>query len=181
MDEEPSMGPGPPKGDLDTAAREWSRSGLARSAAIVVAVVGIGLVAASALGFSKRLPVGFPFGPRPGDPSLVASDPRLSRCGVPSDRVWLAFTMGQARDFSRHFPGWSAGAPELEVDDPALVVMSQGEDISTTGFAPSSPRPLFYEMCIAVGPPSDAIVHQYGWTRFDAVRPSLNGPLVPLP
>jgi hypothetical protein len=89
--------------------------------------------------------------------------------------------MDHARDFSLHFPGWSKGAPELDVDDAALVVMSKGEDIPTTGFPASSPRPLYYEICIAVGPPSDAIVHQYGWTRFDTVRPSLDGPLVAVP
>jgi len=170
-----------PKADDDSATQATSRSRRARPAVAVVAIVGIGLVVASALGLSKLLPPGFPFGPHPGDPALVAADPRLSQCGMPADRVWLAFRMDHARDFSQHFPGWSEGAPELDADDPGLVVMSQGEDIPTTGFARPSPRPLFYEMCIAVGAPDDAIVHQYGWTRFDAVRPSLDGPLVVLP
>jgi hypothetical protein len=89
--------------------------------------------------------------------------------------MWMAFGMAEARDFPQHFPGWSKGADELLVPEPALVMISNGY---TTGFGGDE---LAYDMCIAIGPPSDARIHHYGPTRFDAVRPDLGGPLVPMP
>lgn len=88
--------------------------------------------------------------------------------------MWMVFSMARARDFTEHFPGWSQGADELLVDDPALVIIGNGQP-ATRG------NELVYDMCIAIGPPSDAQVHHYGYTRFDAVRPDLGGPLVPMP
>lgn len=86
----------------------------------------------------------------------------------------MVFAMAEARDFPRHFPGWSEGADELLVTEPALVIISNGYSV---------PRgnELGYDMCIAVGPPSDALIHRYGPTRNDAVRPDLADPLVPMP
>ena len=59
--------------------------------------------------------------------------------------------------------------------DPALVMIGNGYSV------PAGGNKLFYEMCIAVGPPANAVVHHYGPTRFDAVRPEIGGPLVPMP
>ncbi len=87
----------------------------------------------------------------------------------------MVFAMAEARDFTEHFPGWSEGADELLVSDPALVMISNGYQ---TGFGGGQ---LAYDMCIATGPPADARVHHYGPTRFDAVIPDLGGPLVPMP
>jgi hypothetical protein len=123
-------------------------------------------------------PVDVIFGRRPPDPAIFASDPRFAACWIPLDRAWLAFEMRHASDVSRYFPGWSEGIPELEVDDPALVVLSRGEMFVMPGMG--SDRPLVYELCIAVGPPGSALVHHYS-TRFDALRTTLNGPLVPVP
>jgi hypothetical protein len=129
-------------------------------------------------------PVDVIFGRRPPDPALFASDPRFTACWIPLDRAWMAFSMRRARDVSRYFPGWAFDSPELAVDDPALVVISQGT-VAPGGFrAPSTSEPealLAYELCIAVGPAGNATVHHYGWTRFDAVRTTLDGPLIPMP
>jgi hypothetical protein len=83
--------------------------------------------------------------------------------------------MAHASDFTVHFPGWSKGADELLVADPALVIIGSGAPF------PGSGGKLFYDMCIAVGPPEDALIHHYGPARFDAVRPDLGAPLVPMP
>jgi hypothetical protein len=102
------------------------------------------------------------------------ADARVAACGIPSSRTWLVFPMERARDFSEHFPGWSKGADELLTDQPALVVLSTGYK------SPVSPQ-LLYDMCIAVGSSVDSVVHHYGWTRFDSVRPDLSRPAISLP
>jgi hypothetical protein len=53
--------------------------------------------------------------------------------------------------------------------------------ISNGYAAPRAGGELVCDMCIAIGPTSDALIHRYGPTRFDAVRPDLGGPLVPMP
>lgn len=114
--------------------------------------------------------------PRLGDPiRLPVEDPRAVACGIPRSEMWMAFSMARARDFQLHFPGWSEGVQELEVDDPALVIIGPGVH---RGFGGDE---LSYDMCIAVGPPSEAILHRYAGIRFDAVRPELGGPPVPMP
>jgi hypothetical protein len=113
--------------------------------------------------------------PRPGDPAIYATDQRMVDCGIAPSDAWMAFGMARARDFTLHFPGWSEGAEELEVDTPALVVIRNGD------LSPRGGDEHFYEMCIAVGLPGDAVLHRYGGTRFDAIRPVLGGPLVPMP
>jgi hypothetical protein len=130
---------------------------------LALIVVVVGLAGASMLGLFRPPPVDVIFGRRPPDPALVAGDPRFKACWIALDRAWLAFPMLRAADFPKHFPGWSEGAPELEVDDPALAVLSRGEMILTTGMG-SNDR-LDCELCIAVRPPGAAIVHHYGWTR----------------
>jgi hypothetical protein len=113
--------------------------------------------------------------PRPGDPARIpADDPRVAACGMSRSDLWMVFSMAEARDFTRHFPGWSEGADELLLPDPALVMISDG-------YGGTRGEGLVYDMCIAIGPPADALIHHYGATRFDAVRPDLGGPLVPMP
>lgn len=123
-----------------------------------------------------------PMSPPPGDPTPLLGDPRYAACGIAPDRTWMAFLMVQASDFTEHFPGWSKGAEELLVPDPALVVISTGSEFRG-GNPMASPEPpaLIYEICIAVGPSSGAIVHHYGPTRFDTVVPVIGGPAVPMP
>ena len=111
----------------------------------------------------------------PGDPArLPADDPRVLACGIPTSDMWMAFPMAEARDFTKHFPGWSQGADELLVSDPALVMIRSGHNSPRSG-------ELVYDMCIAVGPTEDPVIHRYGPTRFDFVLPDLNGPIVPMP
>ena len=119
--------------------------------------------------------IGCSVGSRPGDPArLPGDDPRVAGCGIPTSNMWMVFAMARASDFSRHFPGWTRGAEELEVPDPALVII-------TNGYPAMRGTALAYDMCIAIGPPADARIHHYEGTRFDAVRPELGGPLVPMP
>lgn len=57
----------------------------------------------------------------------AAVDPRMVACGAndPANKVLATFDLPRARDFWVRFP--SAGlAPELEVDDPAFVVVFDG-------------------------------------------------------
>ena len=123
-------------------------------------------LAVSAAGCAVILP--------PGDPHrLPGDDPRVAACGIPTSDMWMAFPMAEARDFSKHFPGWTRGADELLVSDPALVMIGPGRH--------GRGGELAYDMCISVGPPDDAVLHRYGPTRFDVVIPDLNGPIVPMP
>ena len=113
--------------------------------------------------------------PRAGDPArLPDDDPRIADCGIPKAGMWMAFPIAHAREFAAHFDGWTQ-APELLVDDPALVIIGNAIGGRAGG------DELFYDMCIAVGPPDDALVHRYGPTRFEFVRPDLGAPPVPMP
>ena len=74
-------------------------------------------------------------GRAPGDPAALAGDARLASCGGTAAEVEFAFTMPHARDYQRYLPAMEHSS-ELEVDQPALVVIYRG------GFpgATSSPR-----------------------------------------
>ena len=119
------------------------------------------------------------------DPNTFAGDARLAACRGVLNNVDRVFEMTHARWFPRYFPGWSDGAPELEVDDPALVVLESPQpgrrytvpkilESGATEGPESTPTPTF-RMCIAVGPPGDAIVHQYGPTWFEKIVPVVPG------
>ena len=115
------------------------------------------------------------------DPAAWSGDPRFTACadGHVAEPA-MVFEMAHAQWFPLHFPGWSRGAPELEVDDPALVVVGREQHWPTTGGPPPPGRTidpdanLGYQMCIAVGTPSDASVHDYGVTHFDRIVPILS-------
>ena len=114
------------------------------------------------------------------DPAAFAGDPRLARCSQELIDVDKVFEMTRARYFPLYFPGWWQGDPELEVDDPALVVIEHPREWPTTGAAPMpgqtrDPTPRFdYQMCIAVGTQGDFVVHKYGPTHFDRIVPVLS-------
>jgi hypothetical protein len=57
----------------------------------------------------------------------MAQDQRLADCGaeVPGNRVLTTFDLAHARDFWLRFPA-AGKAPELDVDDPAFVVVFDG-------------------------------------------------------
>ena len=161
--------------ELPARSGDRRRSWLAAAAAIAILVIGGGF----ALG---RIPVpsfGQP-GTGPG-PAAFEGDPRLADCeaqiGSPAAQV---FEMAHASWFPLYFPGWSRGAPELEVQDPALVVigpqlpgMNRVPRIEGDPTPATTPSPMF-RMCIAVGTPNDATLHDYGYTWFDRIVPMLS-------
>lgn len=145
------------------------RSILAAAASIALLLGVAGLVIG-------RVPlIGDVGGPMAPDPAAFAGDPRLADCARNLIDVDRAFEMTQARWFPLYFPGWGLGAPELEVDDPALVVIETPREVMAA-FAPgSSPtQSKYYQVCIAVGPPGASIVHLYGPTSFDRIVPVLS-------
>ncbi|TAL12661.1 MAG: hypothetical protein EPO00_01595 [Chloroflexota bacterium] len=145
--------------------------------ALVAAAIVVGIVAAVTIGpWVAGLLSPWP------DPATYAGDPRLAACRERLPDVDHVFEMRHARWFPRYFPGWTDGQPELEVDDPALVVLSKPNAYAGMGVPragtpsddPTGPSPtpeLLYMMCIAVGAPDGAIVHVYGPIRFESIVP----------
>ncbi len=103
--------------------------------------------------------------PVPPDPAAFAGDPRLSRCGVPLATPLYAFELAHAGDYHRHLPAMLL-APELDVDDPAFVVVFDGPQpfgLSGGPGPPSSNEPGNHDVCILVGhDPATATLNIYG-------------------
>ena len=146
-------------------------SSLAAAAAIIVAL-GLAAIALAPHNGSVANQVN---GPVPSGPAAFASDPRLAACSTDVANVDRVFEMVRSRWFPLYFPGWWQGAPELEVDDPALVVIGREQHWPILPAAPASGETLDpnaglgYQMCIAVGTPGNYIVHDYGITHFDRI------------
>jgi hypothetical protein len=155
--------------------RRRQPSNLAAAAAVIVA---LGL-AAFALAPHNGSVSDQVIAPVASGPSGFAGDPRLAACSADVADVDRVFEMVQSRYFPLYFPGWWQGAPELEVDDPALVVIGREQVWPITGAAPGPGQTadpnagLGYQMCIAVGTPASFIVHNYGVTHFDRIVPVL--------
>jgi hypothetical protein len=150
------------------------RRHLLGAAASIVVLLGLG-----GLVIGRMPAIGL--GAQPPDPRAYAGDPRLAACRDRIGDVARAFEMTHARWFPLYFPGWGLGADELEVDEPALVVLG-----------PEAPLPAFggpvralgqtieleprrgYQMCIAVGAPPDARIHEYSWTPIRKIVPVLS-------
>jgi hypothetical protein len=98
----------------------WLSSGMAVAVAVATLVAVIVIVA------SRLVP---PL-PQPGSIGnagypIIRDDPRFARCAGTSGRVIAAFPLAEARDFKVVFP--SVGrAPELDVSQPAFVVVFEG-------------------------------------------------------
>ena len=166
-------------GVLELSARQSRRRWPMIAASVVAIVVG-----AAVLILPRLSPSGVA-GPQPPDPAAFDGDPRLAACRTQLIDVDRVFEMTHAQWFPLYFPGWWKGAPELEVDDPALVVLesprqrgfagapaAQPTDGGSAGPVPTQ-SPSF-QMCIAVGPPGNAQIHQYGPTWFDRIVPVLS-------
>ena len=144
---------------------------LAAAAAIVVLVAAGSLISGRFLGLTGRAPTG---------EAAFAGDPRLEMCRPSVSGVAQVFEMTHARWFPLYFPGWFLGAPELEVDDPALVVIGQSRPGQNFVPQPSGAEPPrgtgspTFDLCIAVGPPATAVAHQYGPTWFERIVPVLS-------
>lgn len=149
------------------AGRRRSILAAAASIALLLGVAGLVIGRVPLVG-----DVGRPVAP---DPAAFAGDPRLAVCARNLIDVDRAFEMTHARWFPLYFPGWGKGAPELEVDDPALVVIETPREVMGA-FAPgSSPtQSKYYQVCIAVGPPGASITHLYGPTSFERIVPVLS-------
>ena len=156
--------------------RRWS---------VPAAVAAVALLIGAATFLVGRLAVPGVAGPLPPDPAAFDGDPRLAACRTQLIDVDRAFEMTHAEWVPLYFPGWWKGAPELEVDDPALVVLESQRQWGVAG-APAaeptgggSPGPIptqspSFRMCIAVGPPDNFVMHQYGPTWFDLIVPVLS-------
>ncbi|HLQ48117.1 MAG TPA: hypothetical protein VK233_04035 [Candidatus Dormibacteraeota bacterium] len=156
--------------------RRRKPSNLAAAAAVIVAL-GLAAFALAPHNASVSNQVDGPVSP---GPSEFARDPRLAACSTDVADVDRVFEMVKSRYFPLYFPGWWQGAPELEVDDPALVVIGREQ---RWVILPAPPPPgqtldpnagVGYQMCIAVGTQATFIVHNYGVTRFDRIVPVLS-------
>jgi hypothetical protein len=85
------------------------------------------------------------------------SHPGFSACGGEATGVIAAFPIRRARDFWKHFPA-AGKAPELEVDDPAFVVVYDGvQRFPHMGnprgetAPPRQERSGFTDLCVFVG------------------------------
>jgi hypothetical protein len=156
--------------------RRRQPSNLATAAAVIVAL-GLAAFALVPRNGSVSSEVN---GPVASGPSAHAADPRLAACSTDVADVDRVFEMVQSRYFPLYFTGWWQGAPELEVDDPALVVIGREQIWPITGAAPGPGQTidpnagLGYQMCIAVGTPASFLVHDYGVTHFDRIVPVLS-------
>ncbi len=95
---------GPRRGWLMTAA----------AAALVVVAVSVGILVLPRSS-GGHVPV-------PPDPAAFVGDPRLASCFGGAGEVQYAFELTHARDYQRYLPNMLL-APELDVDDPAFVVV----------------------------------------------------------
>ena len=105
------------------------------------------------------------------DPAPVAGDPRYAVCtqaGMPA--VLSAFEVSRARDLARYVPD-VALSPELQVDDPAFVVLYTGpvETMIPGGSFPDGggPQPTLgpdeHDACVVVG--AATAIHSHGFYR----------------
>jgi hypothetical protein len=85
------------------------------------------------------------------------SHPGFSACGGDATGVIAAFPISRARDFWKHFPA-AGKAPELEVDDPAFIVVYDGiHEFAHMGnpraetAAPRQSRAGLTDLCVFVG------------------------------
>jgi hypothetical protein len=154
------------------------------AAAAVIVSLGLGAVALAPRFGSVAAPAASDAGVPDATGSIpiaFAGDPRLAACSPQfvAEPVTV-FEMAHAQWFPLHFPGWWKGAPELELDDPALVVIGREQHWPRVAGPPPPGQTyppdsdLGSEMCIAVGPASGFIVHGYGVTHFDRIVPVLS-------
>ena len=114
--------------------------------------------------------------------SRFAGDPRSTACQSDLEGGALTFEMTHAMWVPFYFPGWTVGAPELEVDDPALVVIGE-EQPDPDLWQPTRQRGSEAPRLADAGlphvhrgrPPGAAIIHDYGLTWFDPIVPVLLG------
>lgn len=152
-----------------TPRSSWLITAAAAVAAVVIAVIAI-----------TRGPATLP-GLEGGGTNypVASSDARFEACGGTVEEVIAAFPMDNARDFGDHFPN-AGRAPELEVDEPAFVVVFS--DRAPVGLmpqlprrgespAPASPLPSHHDLCVLVGPDAGGVVNIYSDVDITGMRP----------
>ena len=163
------------------AVPDLPERGGGRHGSLVAAAAAVGLlVIGGALAFGQLSPPHVASEPGRVGRAAFAGDPRLAACEATTGPAAQVFEMTHAEWFPLYFPGWWKGAPELEVSDPALVVI--GPSSPGVRYVPvpsgqpepvTTPTPTF-PMCIAVGPADTATTYQYGPTWFDRIVPVLS-------
>lgn len=137
------------------ARRRRQPSQLAAAAAVILAL-GLAAFALAPRTGSISSPA---IGPVPPDPAAFAGDPRLARCGASVDTAADAFEMAHARLYRMYLPAMLL-SPELDVDEPAFVVVYAGMHPFAIGGAPApdgqarQPRSLapgHHDVCVLVG------------------------------
>jgi hypothetical protein len=148
----------------------WSAAAIA--AALVVAI-GVGALAlGNRLATATGTPAVSAGAAIPPDPAAFAGDARLARCGATVTSAIAAFPMDQARDYRRHLPAMGL-SPELDVDDPAFVVVYRGghpfgpggggASVGAPTAVPSASRDgELHDVCVLVGAdPATAVLNAY--------------------
>jgi len=135
--------------------RRRQASQLAAAAAVVLALGLAAFALAPRIGSVSSPAVG----PVPPDPAAFAGDPRLARCGASVDTAIDAFEMGRARAYRLYMPAMLL-SPELDVEDPAFVVVYGAMQPFGVAGAPQAdgrtlePRSLtpgHHDVCVLVG------------------------------
>ena len=91
----------------------------------------------------------------PGGPEAFASDPRLATCTLgPVAEMEYAFEMTHGRDYQSYFPAMLL-SPELDVDDPVLVVVYREgwaglPTVGGLGAEPRTPTPGTRIVCVVI-------------------------------
>ena len=127
----------------------------------------------------------------PGDPALFAGDARYDRCGGGTVPTRYAFELAEARDYRDHLPAMERTS-ELELDQPALVVVFEGNgpfvsrptlEPGASGTRPPAPtaRPGRYDVCIYVGQGGRGELNYYREVPIAGLRVTLDGPVLESP
>jgi hypothetical protein len=119
-------------------------------------------------------------GPQPGDPSAVAGDARLARCGSVAE-IEYAFAIPHTRDYQQYLPAMPH-FETLDLDPSALVVIYR----AGFGFAGSAPSPSLSptvrNLCIYVGTAGQGELNYYSNMSIAGLRATPGGPaLLPAP
>jgi hypothetical protein len=141
---------------------------LGRAAAVVLAIgVGAGAIAVwigAPGGSGAWVPSGPPAAIE-GDPATWTGDPRMQACAGTAEQRSVggavavsALEMAQAADYRRHLPAMGR-APELEVDEPAFLVVFQVFDVDpeapqgspVPGETTPPPSNPVHAVCVVVG------------------------------
>jgi hypothetical protein len=121
-------------------------------------------------------------GAAPGDPSTIAADARLARCGGTVADVEWGFTIPRARDVARYVPAL-ADSSELELERPALVVVYRGpfpgaDPSASPSGSSAAAGPVTRNLCVYVGPAGQGEINYYAAVPIAGLRATPDGPIL---